>query len=144
MSTRRSSIHLFSFSILRFSLAVACLRFSFIWQWQKCSTDIFRALCDFEILQLTKYMNSQMMEENTSLIKSFVAMYTSDCTYNSCLFISYTAQCEPIYFGTVNFVNRLLQITKIRGPKILKRDTKNFLLKNVSISVETAYWSLFE
>ena len=144
MSTRRSSIHLFSFSILRFSLAVACLRFSFIWQWQKCSTDIFRALCDFEILQLTKYMNSQMMEENTSLIKSFVAMYTSDCTCNSCLFISYTAQCEPIYFSTVNFVNRLLQITKIRGPKILKRDTKNFLLKNVSISVETAYWSLFE
>ena len=61
MSNRKSSMQLLSFSILRFSLAVACFRFSFI--WHKCFTVRSNALCDFETLQLTKYINSQMMEE---------------------------------------------------------------------------------
>lgn len=73
MSNRKSSMQLLSFSILRFSLAVACLRFSFI--WHKCFTDRSNALCDFETLQLTKYINSQMMEETLLWYGHLLHMY---------------------------------------------------------------------
>ena len=75
MSNRKSSMQLLSFSILRFSLAVACLRFSFIWQSHKCFTDSSNALCDFETLQLTKYINSQMMEETLLWYGHLLHMY---------------------------------------------------------------------